>query len=162
LNVVAFTLPPLRERSEGISHLTRGFVAEFATRAGRPILDITPGAMRALEAHRWPGNVRELRNVIERAVALCEGPMIRCEDLPDGFSDPGAMIEPAAPPVAATLAQSKEHTERERITEALGRNGNNRLRAAAELGISRMTLYNKLRKFGLMPVSPIAAFVAQE
>jgi two-component system response regulator HydG len=161
LNVVAFTLPPLRERADGISHLARGFLTEFATRTGRPILDISPGATRALEAHRWPGNVRELRNVIERAVALSEGSMIRCEDLPDGFRDPG-LAELAGPPVATTLAQSKELTERERITEALDRNGNNRLRAAAELGISRMTLYNKLRKFGLMPASPIAAFVAQE
>ena len=161
LNVVAFTLPPLRERAEGVSYLARGFLAEFATRIGRPLLDITPGAMRALEAHPWPGNVRELRNVIERAVALSEGSMIRCEDLPDGFSDPGA-IELAGPPVAATLAQSKDHTERVRITEALDRHRNNRLRAAAELGISRMTLYNKLRKFGLMATAPVAAFSAQE
>ncbi len=161
LNVVAFALPPLRERAEGIPQLARAFLVEFATRIGRPFLDITPGAMRALAAHRWPGNVRELRNVIERAVALCEGPVIRCEDLPDGFRDPGGS-EFAGPPAAATLAQSKEHVERERITEALDRNGNNRLRAAAELGISRMTLYKKLRKFGLMATSPLAAFGAQE
>ncbi len=161
LNVVAFALPPLRERAEGVPQLARGFLVEFATRINRPLLDITPGAMRALEAHRWPGNVRELRNVMERAVALCEGPMIRCEDLPDGFRDPGVSAL-AGPSPAATLAQSKEHVERVRITEALDRNGNNRLRAAAELGISRMTLYKKLRKFGLMATSPLAVFGAQE
>jgi DNA-binding NtrC family response regulator len=151
LNVVAFTLPPLRERMQEVPNLAQGFLADFARRIDRPILEIAPEAMRALEAHSWPGNVRELRNVIERAVALCEGPMIRCEDLPAGFSDPGAGLPTATCAAAATtLAQSKDQFELERITEALLRHGNNRLRAAAELGISRMTLYKKLHKFGLM------------
>ena len=163
LNVVAFTLPPLRDRAEGVPHLAQGFLADFASRIGRPLLEIAPEAMRALEAHSWPGNVRELRNVIERAVALSEGPLIRCGDLPEGFRDPGAAVKATAcPPTASTLAQSKEHVERERITEALVRHGNNRLRAAAELGVSRMTLYKKLHKFGLMATRPLAAFSVQE
>jgi transcriptional regulator of acetoin/glycerol metabolism len=107
--------------------------------------------MRALEAHSWPGNIRELRNIIERAVALCEGPMLRLRDLPDGLQRPDpadALGRPLVP--AVTLAESKTLAEQERITEALERNGNNRLRAAVELGICRMTLYKKLHKFGLM------------
>ena len=80
--------------------------------------------------------------------------MIRCEDLPDGFRDPGGS-EFSGPPPAATLAQSKENVERERITEALDRNGNNRLRAAAELGISRMTLYKKTSTREVWPDGPL-------
>ena len=149
--MVAFTLPPLRERAEGVPHLARGFLADFARRIGRPFLEIAPRRMRALEAHSWPGNVRELRNVIERAVALCEGPLIRCEDLPEGFRDPGGQSKrrPVLP-WPRPWHNRKTHVEREQITEALVRHGNNRLRAAAELGVSRMTLYKKLHKFGLM------------
>jgi DNA-binding NtrC family response regulator len=155
LNVVAFHLPPLREMVEGVPLLAHGFLTEYAGRAGRPGLWIGPEAMRALEASSWPGNIRELRNVIERAVALSDGPMIRIEDLPDAFRDPGPTISLKLAPSssASTLAQSKDVAERERIEAALERNGNNRLLAAAELGISRMTLYNKLHKLGLMVAS---------
>jgi DNA-binding NtrC family response regulator len=151
LNVVAFNLPPLRERAGGIPVLAQSFLAEFGRVAGRPELSVAPEAMRALVAYPWPGNIRELRNVIERAVALSVGPTITLADLPETFSDPGLVcsVKLATPP-ASSLAQSKNHAERERIEEALERNGNNRLRAAAELGISRMTLYNKLRKLGVM------------
>jgi DNA-binding NtrC family response regulator len=166
LNVVAFHLPPLRERGEGVALLAHGFLTEFGDRAGRPGLSIAAEAMRALEAHSWPGNIRELRNVIERAVALSDGPTIRLEDLPNTFSDPDPCPGPATPfklaatpssstpsSTVSTLAESKDVAERERIEVALERNGNNRLRAAAELGISRMTLYKKLHKLGLMAVS---------
>ena len=106
--------------------------------------------------------------LIERAVALCDGPMIRFEDLPEGFRDLG-LVEPASPPSKlstststfeesmSTLAESKEAVEREQIAAALHRNGNNRLRAAADLGISRMTLYNKLHKFGLLGAPRLGA-----
>jgi DNA-binding NtrC family response regulator len=115
-------------------------------------MTIAPEALHALQSYSWPGNIRELRNVIERTVALSDGPIIRVEHLPEVFhyADPLAAqtMEPVASP--STLAQSKDEAERARIAEALERNGNNRLRAAAELGISRMTLYNKLHKLGFM------------
>jgi two-component system response regulator AtoC len=152
LNVVAFNLPPLRDRAGTIPLLAQGFLNEFGDRVGRPNLSVAPEAMRALEGYPWPGNIRELRNVIERAVALSDGPTIQMEDLPEAFSDPGLVcsVKLGTSASASSLAQSKNHAERERIEEALERNANNRLRAAAELGISRMTLYNKLRKLGLM------------
>jgi DNA-binding NtrC family response regulator len=92
--------------------------------------------------------------VIERAVALCPGHVIHLDDLPDHFQSL-ARLSPsssAAVPLAAetSLAKSKEEAERSRIAKALERHNNNRLRAAADLGISRMTLYNKLRKYGPM------------
>src|SRR5207302_1838863 len=95
-----------------------------------------------LESYDWPGNIRELRNVIERAVALCPGQEIRADDFPEAIRHCGA--PPAAAPArielswsGATLAQTKEEAELARIAKALEKHGNNRLRAAAELGISR-------------------------
>jgi DNA-binding NtrC family response regulator len=153
LNVVAFHLPPLRDRADGISLLAHSFLTKFA-RPDQPGLSIAPEVLRALNAHHWPGNIRELRNVIERAVALSSGPTIQLEDLPSTFSDAGPSFCPKLAELSSvsvsTLAESTQVAERERIEMALERNGNNRLRAAAELGISRMTLYNKLRKLGVM------------
>jgi len=160
LNVVAFYLPGLRDRRAAIAGLARKFLAEFAARNRPDVHGMTAAAQRALEGYDWPGNIRELRNVIERAVALCAGDEIGPDDFPEpvraGASRP---LPPPPPPVpgtsltavapSRTLAGAKEEAEIQRITEALRRHGNNRLRAAAELGISRMGLYKKLRKYGL-------------
>jgi DNA-binding NtrC family response regulator len=167
LNVVAFFLPPLRERGEMLPAMVERFIATFAAQNGRPVKGIAPVALRALQEYPWPGNIRELRNVIERAVALCPGEHIGVEDLPEavlGAALPAASPAPALPPAAvpapalpqpgapprATLAEAKETAEADRIREALARHKNNRLRAAAELGVSRMTLYKKLHQYGLM------------
>ncbi len=160
LNVVGFHLPPLHERRGTIRGLAARFVAEFAARNGREVGSIAEDAVRVLEAYDWPGNIRELRNTIERAVALCASTEVRIEDLPravvQGAGFPGRTAEPRpteASPVSAsraTLAQIKKEAELARITEALEKHGNNRLRAATELGISRMTLYKKLYKYGIM------------
>src|SRR5262245_23576607 len=168
LNVVSFFLPPLRERGEMLPAMAERFLSPFAARNSRPVKGIDAAALRALQQYDWPGNVRELRNVIERAVALCPGEYVGVEDLPDAVrgaarpaQEPAALppvpaaAAPAAPApagasAAATLAEAKEAAEAERIRAALARNNNNRLRAAAELGISRMTLYKKLHQYGLM------------
>ncbi len=150
LNVVGFHLPPLRERPQIVPHLARKFAADFAARAGRTTPDLLPEALLALEAHDWPGNVRELRNVIERAVALCPGDAIGLYDLPDTLRKLVPALRAARVGASATLARSKEEAEKQCIAGALQRHRNNRLRAAAELGISRMTLYNKMHKYGLM------------
>jgi transcriptional regulator with PAS, ATPase and Fis domain len=158
LNVVAFYLPGLRDRRTAVAPLARKFLAEFAARNRPDVRGLTALALRALEGYDWPGNIRELRNVIERAVALAPGTEIGLEDLPEAVRGGGARAPLPAAPLAAplpavapsrTLAGAKEEAEILRITEALERNGNNRLRAAAELGISRMGLYKKLRKYGL-------------
>jgi two-component system response regulator HydG len=155
LNVVSFELLPLRERLEEVPPLAQSFLAEFAHRSKRRHLSISPEALRALVAHNWPGNIRELRNVLERAVALSARDMIDVADLPQGFADPDlqSSLEPAMVLPVSTLAHSKDQAERYRIAEAMKRNGNNRLQTAAELGISRMTLYNKLHKLGLFGTS---------
>ena len=158
-NVVAFDLVPLRERKTVIPALARLFVAEFTAQGGRRIVGIDEDALRALMAYSWPGNIRELRNVIERAVALCLGPIIGLADLPemlqhldpaDSPPQPAPAPLDARPPGPRSLAQHKDQAEYERIRQALEKYSNNRLRAAEELGISRMTLYKKLHKYGLM------------
>ena len=163
LNVVSFYLPPLRERRQVVAGLARKFLAEFAARNRPDLRGLTPEAMRALEAYPWPGNVRQLRNVIERAAALCPSPDILRSDLPEAIRSPmltlrspvdGPSSGAEASTACLTLSQSKAEAEVLRITEALRKHGNNRLRAAAELGISRMGLYKKLHKYGIFHSAP--------
>ena len=85
LNVITFTLPPLRDRPQTIPHFAMQFIAEFAARNEREVDGISMEALRAMEDYDWPGNIRELRNVIERAIALSIGREIQLEDLPEQF-----------------------------------------------------------------------------
>jgi len=162
LNVVSFFLPPLRDRISAIPPLANKFVAEFSRQSGHEINGIAPEALELLTQYSWPGNIRELRNVIERAVTLTGGPDIQVEDLPEPIRrfQQAPRHEPAdwhviqnnghASPAPLPLAHVRQTAELARITEALLKHGNNRLRAAAELGISRMALYKKLHKYGLI------------
>jgi DNA-binding NtrC family response regulator len=161
LNVVSFHLQPLREQPEMIRYLATQFLRECAARSGRPIDGIVIEALNMLEAYRWPGNIRELRNIIERAVVLCCNPYIGIEDLPEPlcaaaaaafpFGHQPQKLESLASP--STLRSARGNAEVLLILEALRKHGNNRLRAARELGISRRTLYKKLHRYGLMEAS---------
>jgi two-component system response regulator HydG len=158
LNVVGFFLPPLRERRSTVAPLAHRFLVDLAARNRPDVTGFAADALRALEGYDWPGNVRELRNIIERAVALSEGPVVGLCDLPEAVRAAKGAYKPApvacddaAEPVApSTLHQSKREAELRRIVEALEKHKNNRLRAAAELGISRVGLYKKLHRYGLM------------
>jgi DNA-binding NtrC family response regulator len=154
LNVLGFCLPPLRERRCAVAPMAQRFLEEFAGRNGLKLAGFSQEVLEALENHDWPGNVRELRNVIERLVALSDGTAIGLKDLP------AAVLESSQAPLVQkmergtlTLTQSREEAEVERINEALRKHRNNRQRAAAELGISRMGLYKKLHKYGLIQSS---------
>jgi DNA-binding NtrC family response regulator len=157
LNVVEFFLPPLCERRPVIAPLARRFLAEFVGRNRPDLQGITMEAMRSLEAYRWPGNIRELRNVLERMVALSCGPVLQFEDLPDAIRSGAVAVAPAPSADASvphangmlSLSAAKEEAEICRIKQALEKHNNNRQRAAAELGISRMGLYKKLQKYKL-------------
>jgi transcriptional regulator with PAS, ATPase and Fis domain len=137
LNVVDIHLPPLRERREDIQALVVGFLREFAHTAGRTV-ELTPEAMNALVRHDWPGNVRELRNVIERATILCEHGAIHPEDL--------ALVPASAAPVDST---DLDAIERRTIERVMNETHGNKVNASRKLGISRMQLYGRLRKYGL-------------
>jgi two-component system response regulator HydG len=154
LSVVGLFLPPLRECRHIIPHVARKFIAHFGGANGGPTRELTAAALRALQGHHWPGNFRELRNVIERTVALCAGDWIDVADLPETIQ---AAVDVAAVPAAegeaAPLARSKWEAEAVCIMEALRRHNHSRSRAAEALGISRMTLYRKLHRYGLVNVA---------
>jgi DNA-binding NtrC family response regulator len=153
IKAVDFEIPPLRERREMIGPLADKFVADFSSRYDRPGRAISPPALRALECYSWPGNVRELRNAMDRAVALCPQPVIGLRDLPGPIQRCHEGQEPTESAGLKEngnqLARARQLAEKQRIVEALRRSGNNRSSAASELGISRVTFYKKLRRYGL-------------
>jgi DNA-binding NtrC family response regulator len=151
LNVVSFQLPPLRERKELVVPLAAKFLADAAERNGRQSPGLSPGAKAALQAYDWPGNIRELRNVMEQALAFgCHRP-VQVEQLPVEIRDraPTEVCVRVSGPPANALAAARVEAERQRLTRSLSRNHNNRKLAAADLGVSRTTLYKKLRQYGL-------------
>jgi DNA-binding NtrC family response regulator len=150
LNVMSFHLPPLRERMQDIAPLVRGMAARFNTKFKKDLLDLTTRALDALEGFPWPGNIRQLENVVQQAVLLSSGPELLYEHLPQQVRDHC----PAVPqPLAAhpdSLLHNREALERALIVRALSTHGYSRSRTADALGISRVTLYKKMKKYGLM------------
>jgi len=149
LDVVAITLPPLRQRTDDIPLLFNHFLKEFNTRNNKQIADITPETMEMLTAYSWPGNVREFRNVIERMVVLARAPRLSVRDLPASIKttvqgDHSHSHHTAEP---ASMAEG----ERMMIYAALKKNNGNRTLAAAQLGISRRTLQRKLKEYRSAP-----------
>jgi DNA-binding NtrC family response regulator len=148
LNVFAIRLPALRERKEDIPVLARAFIEEFNRQDNRQVRGLTPEAEKALERYGWPGNVRELRNVIQRAVVLGGTGLINGEHLPDNVQ---GTAEPQVAPAGGSVTPIRE-MERELILRALQETNQDKRRAAALLGISLKTLYNKLAKYGIQAV----------
>ncbi len=152
LNVLEIALPPLRDRAGDVPLLARAFLAEFARELGRRAPEISDDAARLLEGYRWPGNVRELRNLMERAVVLCDAERIDAAFFRSIFSAL-APVEPATGDVPAVeghlLEPAVEELERRMILRALGSTGDNKAQAARRLGVSERTLWNKLHKYGL-------------
>jgi transcriptional regulator with PAS, ATPase and Fis domain len=146
LNVVSLEIPSLRERREDISQLAYLFVREFCTKQGLPLKHIDPEVINYLVGYNWPGNIRELRNVAERLVVLSEGGQIKAEHLP-------SLLRYQHGEHAAALAEGlgnlSAKTERRAIERALRQTQGSRSKAAALLGISRSSLYYKMRKYGI-------------
>jgi DNA-binding NtrC family response regulator len=139
LAVIPVAIPPLRDRPDDILPLLRGFVMEFTMAFGRDLRAIKTEAERMAVLHPWPGNVRELRNRAERAVALAAGPMLQAFDLFPESATPG---ETALPSLAEAVAE----TERRHIEHALAEAGGRVEEAAKLLGVSRSTLFEKIRR----------------
>jgi len=155
LNGIAVTVPPLRERLTELEGLARRFLTEFARSLGKPEPRLSPDAAAALRQHAWPGNVRELRNVVERAVLLCDDGEIRPEHLSLGLapqpssSQPLAPVEDDEPPSTGSLSDELRAVERRRILEALDHCAGNQTRAAEMLGITRRALILRLEAYGV-------------
>ncbi len=143
LNVMPILLPGLRERREDILPLVQHFIAHFNHKLNRRIAGVTPKAEALLLGYPWPGNIRELRNIVERAMILCAQERLHASDLPFGdFND-----EPSA--AASEEFLSLEEVERLQIERVLTAQNGNLSRTAEILGVTRTTLYNKLRRYGL-------------
>jgi DNA-binding NtrC family response regulator len=141
LNVIPVVIPPLRQRREDIPLLVEAFLERLAFEMKKRLDGVSADAMNALMAHDWPGNVRELRNVLERGAVVAAGPVIQLADL--GMPErPGATARPGA------LA-SLEEVERRHVSAVLTNTGWNVSQSARILGIDRVTLYNKIKKWGL-------------
>ncbi len=142
LNVIAITLPALRERVEDLEHLANGFIRRFAASYGMPARELTPQALSQLQMYAWPGNVRELQNMMERAVILCRSRQIGTELLALGRT------ESAKHEAVAGAAMSLDALERLHIERILATSDN--LDAAAKtLGIDASTLYRKRKAYKL-------------
>jgi two-component system response regulator HydG len=144
LKVVEFDVPPLRDRREDILPLARVLLADAATRMGRKISGLAPGAVDQLLRYEWPGNVRELENAMERAVALARGSRVDLKDLPEEVRQASPK-----PVVNADAVQPLNEIEKEYILAVLKLNGGNQTRTAEQLDIGSATLYRKLKSYGL-------------
>ncbi len=145
LDVHEITMPALRERREDVPLLARHVLREIERREGAA-LDLTARALSALVAHDWPGNVRELRNVLERAAALAPGGRVDVEHLPPRLQRSRPAREESA---SGGLEDLLACCERGILRDRLESHGWNRTRTAAELGITRRCLFNKILKLGL-------------
>lgn len=150
LNVISIEVPALRQREGDIPVLAASFLQRFAERNHKGIKGFTPQAMDCLLRYGWPGNVRELENAIERAVILCRGDLISEADLPENVAHAPALDEQQEPREGLSLAgMPLEMVEKRAIEVTLRQTGDNKSEAARRLGITRATLHNKLRKYGL-------------
>src|SRR5690606_4378784 len=143
INTVELQVPPLRERLGDIPLLAEHFLALFSRKYNRPGVGIAPGTHDKLRQWHWPGNDRDFQHAIERALIMCEGDELQPEDFV--LTRRGPAQAPATTPQSLKL----EDMERETIRRALDKHARNLSRAAAELGLSRATLYRKMEKYGL-------------
>lgn len=161
INVVPIHLPPLRARREDIPLLAEAFFRNLRLKSGKPIEGISKVAMDRLLRHPWPGNVRELRSAFEYAFVTCQKGLIQPEHLPDALQPeasqpetlppaaPGHLAAPTASPPAPSGMNPRE-IERQELIEALQQSGGNQSQAARLLGVSRVTVWNRMKRHGVV------------
>jgi transcriptional regulator with PAS, ATPase and Fis domain/tetratricopeptide (TPR) repeat protein len=146
LKVIHIQLPPLRERATDIPVLVEHFLALFAARLGKSVRALAPKVMESFLSYPWPGNIRELENVLEGEVNLCEPEQAVLDQVPES-------LRPRAPSAAAAGTLSSgltlDEAERELLVQALSRHAGSIPDVAKTLGVSRGTVYNKIRRFAL-------------
>ena len=140
--VVGVTLPPLRDRGDDITVLAKVFLERFATESKKNIVGFSADAIKAMHTHDWPGNVRELENRVRRAVIMSDGRKISPGDLELTTGDAERFK-------TVSLREAREELERELILRTLAKHNGNMTRTAAELSVSRPTLYELMDKLGI-------------
>jgi transcriptional regulator with PAS, ATPase and Fis domain len=148
VNTVTIKVPPLRERREDVPLLAQTFLQEFCRERSKEIEGFSDEALDLFDAYAWPGNVRELRNAVERAVLFCQGSRITAEDLPGALKS----VSPERPPAPSSqevvsMQEAVERAEIGAIRAALSSSNGRRTEAAARLGISRKTLWEKIKNY---------------
>ena len=134
-------MPPLRERKEDITELAQLFITKYSKRYNRQCIELSETAKNTLLSHTWPGNIRELQHTIEKAVIVSEGKIIEAKDLD---IDHSMTVE-----TKECQAKTLEDMEYQMIKQSITKNQGNLSIVASELGISRQTLYNKIKKYEL-------------
>lgn len=147
INVIPIHLPPLRERLEDIPLLAESFFRKILMKSGKEIQGISKELIDCLINYSWPGNVRELKSAFEYSVVVCQEPMIRPHHMP-----PAILRERTAVRHGKALAQSKEEIKKRELINALNRAKGNQSLAAEMLGISRVTIWNRMKKYGIKSV----------
>ena len=140
INTIHIDLPPLRQRREDILLLARTFLVRYAGKYRKPIRDFDAAAQHELVAHAWAGNIRELQHTVEKAVILCDGTEISPATL---------LLRPVAQGPSPAAFTTFEEMERAMIEQAMERHGGNLSAVAQQLGVTRQTLYNKIKRYGL-------------
>ena len=151
LNVLSFTIPPLRERKIDIRLLSTFFLDKFAQALGKEYVQFSEETLEILSLYSWPGNVRELENVIERTINISHAPIIQPSDLPVHILQNKSVAGNAPLAFINENQNVLKNKEMETIMEMLRSTQGNMRLAAQELGISRCVLYRKLNKYGLSP-----------
>jgi PAS domain S-box-containing protein len=162
INVFPIQLPPLRDRSEDIPVMAQAFIRRLRSRTGKEISGLTPAAMECFMNYDWPGNVRELKSALEFAFVIAERGLINPEQLPPQISQrqqPPAVSQTLSPRVSApddgslisaSLAvSSRDLAEKEALVHALRQTNGNQSQAARILGINRVTVWNRMKKYGI-------------
>ncbi len=140
INTIHIDLPPLRQRREDILPLARTFLERYAAKYQKPIAEFDAAAEQELTDHAWAGNIRELQHTVEKAVILCDRGAITPATL---------LLRPAPAGAPAAEFSTLEEMERTMIAQAMVRHGGNLSAVAQQLGITRQTLYNKIKRYGL-------------
>ena len=141
INTIHIDLPPLRQRLEDVVPLARRFLVRYAAKYRKTIHDFTPAAQREMTAHAWPGNIRELQHAVEKAVILCDGSEITPDTL--------LLHRVVAPVIGPEAFTTFEQMERAMIEHAMTQHDGNLSAVAQQLGVTRQTLYNKIKRYGL-------------
>src|SRR5580658_6099032 len=149
LNVFNIHLPPLREHKDDIPALVESLLKDMSAKHGRKVAVVSEAVLNLFQNYSWPGNVRELRNTLERAVIVCDGPVIETKHLTPGFGQTTIRTSSDDPDaIHLDVGMTVEEAERRLILKTIESTSNNKTRSAEILGISLKTLHNKLKEYG--------------
>ncbi|MFW5836597.1 MAG: sigma-54 interaction domain-containing protein [Desulfovibrionaceae bacterium] len=148
INVIPIQIPPLRERKPDIPLLAEHLLKQVAAQSGAEVPHMAPEVLRVFMDHPWPGNVREMKSALEYAMVVLEGGRIGVEHLPPDFGG-AAASGPVQPPAPGRQPDEDMPTQKARLIDALQRSGGNKSQAARILGVHRITVLNRMRKYGL-------------